>query len=186
MEASLVALVQQLPVLVGVAMGALASFLATSAVERARWRRLRETRWDEKRVDAYGEFADVLQRHAMLSQRIVAARGLDLDAQPLSPEEGLGQLAAVEADRGAKWQKVLLLGDANTVVVGQNWQVEVWRAEWFARGLLTDPDEWKKTRVALTACRFKFYDSARGDLGIIGSLPPPGPATEIFAHELGE
>jgi hypothetical protein len=186
MEASLVALVQQLPVLVGVAMGALASFLATSAVERARWRRLRETRWDEKRVDAYGEFADVLQRHAMLSQRIVAARGLDLDAQPLSPEEGLGQLAAVEADRGAKWQKVLLLGDAKTVVVGQNWQVEVWRAEWFARGLLTDPDEWKKTRVALTACRFKFYDSARGDLGIIGSLPPPGPAAEIFPPELGE
>lgn len=113
------------------------------------------------------------------SQRIVAARGLDPDAQPLSPEEGLGQLAEVEADRGAKWQKVLLLGDAKTVAFGQSWQVEAWRAERFARGRLTDPDEWMKTRVALTDCRSRFYDSARGDLGVVGPLPAPGEPPKI-------
>jgi xanthine/uracil permease len=39
--------VQQLPVLIGVAVGALASYLVTSATERARWQRQQATRWDD-------------------------------------------------------------------------------------------------------------------------------------------
>jgi hypothetical protein len=49
--------VQQLPALIGVLVGALATYAATSAAERARWRRTQSVRWDDKRLTAYAEDA---------------------------------------------------------------------------------------------------------------------------------
>ena len=48
--------VQQLPVLIGVGVGALASYLVTSATERARWQRQQATRWDDKRAQVYAAY----------------------------------------------------------------------------------------------------------------------------------
>ena len=46
----------QLPTLVGVVVGAGASFFATFANERTRWQREREAKWDENRAVAYMEY----------------------------------------------------------------------------------------------------------------------------------
>jgi hypothetical protein len=51
----------QLPALVGVLVGALASYLVTVATERRRWRRSMDTRWDERRVVAYAEYATAVK-----------------------------------------------------------------------------------------------------------------------------
>jgi hypothetical protein len=42
--------------LVGVALGAIGSFLVSSLNDRARWRREQSVRWDARRLDAYGEY----------------------------------------------------------------------------------------------------------------------------------
>lgn len=47
----------QLFVLAGVIVGALASYLTTAAAERARWKRALDSRWDDRRVEAYGSYA---------------------------------------------------------------------------------------------------------------------------------
>lgn len=47
---------RQLPALIGVVVGALASYLAGAASERARWRREQSARWDDRRAQAYAEY----------------------------------------------------------------------------------------------------------------------------------
>jgi hypothetical protein len=50
-------LAEQLPALIGVLLGAGATFGATFATDRARWHREQSVRWDVKRADAYAEYA---------------------------------------------------------------------------------------------------------------------------------
>jgi hypothetical protein len=54
------ALLQQLPTLVGVLVGAAATYVATSTAERSRWRRQQSVRWDIHRYEAYAEYAHAL------------------------------------------------------------------------------------------------------------------------------
>ena len=46
----------QLLVLAGVIVGALASYLTTAATERARWKRTLDSRWADRRVEAYAAY----------------------------------------------------------------------------------------------------------------------------------
>ncbi|WP_051192603.1 hypothetical protein [Nocardia jiangxiensis] len=54
-------LLQQLITLAGVLVGAGATFAATTHTERIKWRRSIETRWDDKRLIAYSEYANALK-----------------------------------------------------------------------------------------------------------------------------
>ncbi|MFC0430794.1 hypothetical protein [Kutzneria buriramensis] len=82
------AFVQQLPALLGVLVGALASYTATSAAERARWRRAQSVRWDDKRLTAYAEYAHAVKKVISISVRLAAHRGVHRDIDALPPEEG--------------------------------------------------------------------------------------------------
>ena len=172
----MVQFLQQLPALAGVVVGALASYLATSAAERARWRRSQSVRWDERRVDAYADFSHALKRCLMLSQRIAASSGYASAAQPIEPAVGLDLLAKAEEGRASQWERVLLLGDAATIEAAREWLVEGWRMEWFARGLLTGEAGWLDACESGKACRQRFYDAARRDLGIHAKFPPDTPS----------
>lgn len=54
-------LVLELPALVGVAVGAVATYVTTSLGDRARWRRTRDERWDVARMEAYAEFGNAVK-----------------------------------------------------------------------------------------------------------------------------
>jgi len=54
--------IQQMPALIGVLIGAVATYAAKAVTERARWRRAQSVRWDEKRVSVYAEYAHVLKQ----------------------------------------------------------------------------------------------------------------------------
>jgi hypothetical protein len=69
-------LLQSLPALIGVTLGALATFLTSSATERSRWRRQQAIRWDDKRLSAYTEYANAVKRAISVSVRLAAARGV--------------------------------------------------------------------------------------------------------------
>jgi hypothetical protein len=165
---------QQLPTLLGVVVGALTSFLVTSAGERVRWRRSQAVRWDENRMRIYADYAAAVKRWAYLACRVAAARGFDHSAVPLPPEDGLPALAEAEDQRGARWESVLLLGTPETVAAARDWHQAVHRLDWFARGRLTNSSEWRPAIKEMERLRDRFYECARRDLGVSsGSLPPP-------------
>jgi len=91
-------LINQAPVLLGVIIGALGSYLTTGATERARWKRALDSRWDDRRVEAYASYAQAVKRMIKLSGRIAAGRDLGGDDEPLAPtQENLELLADAEA-----------------------------------------------------------------------------------------
>ena len=115
-------LLNQVPVLLGVIIGALASYLATAATERARWKRALDSRWDDRRAEAYLSYAKSVKEMINIAGRIAAGKGLTgSDLEPLAPtQENLDLLAAAENERARQWETVLLLGHSQTVAAGRN------------------------------------------------------------------
>lgn len=162
---------QQLPALIGVVIGALASFAATSAAERARWRRTQSVRWDERRLTAYAEYAFAVKKVISLSVRVAAHRGIHPDLDGLPPEEGLPALAVAEEERTVKWETVLLLGTGSTVVAARAWHESAFRLQRIASGAETDLS-WSEAIDAVSKARRGFYEAAKADIGIaIGDVP---------------
>src|SRR6267154_150727 len=54
-------ILNQLPALVGVALGILGTLLVTSVSDRARWKRDQSVRWDQRRLEAYTEYARAIK-----------------------------------------------------------------------------------------------------------------------------
>ena len=130
-------LVQELPVLIGVGVGALASFATTSLGERARWRQERGARWDEARMRAYAEYGDAVKKVTHLASRIAAGRGFPHSVESLTPDaEAIEDLSNAGGERARAWESVLLLGDPETVSAARARHQSVWRLEWFAAGRL--------------------------------------------------
>jgi hypothetical protein len=57
MLAAMKALLDQLPTLLGVLVGAVGGMASSTLTDRLRWRRDQAVRWDQRRVDAYIAFA---------------------------------------------------------------------------------------------------------------------------------
>jgi hypothetical protein len=164
----------QVAVLLGVIVGALGSYLTTAATERARWKRALDSRWDDRRVEAYALYAQSVKRMIKVAVRIAAGRSLGGDDEPLAPtKKNLELLADAEAERSRQWENVLLLGHPQTVAAGRRWHERAWRLEAYARGLLTGSnDEWQAAITSVDDARQAFYESARTDLGVSGGALP--------------
>jgi hypothetical protein len=173
----MVQLINQAAVLLGVIIGALGSYLTTAATERARWKRALDSRWDDRRVEAYALYAQSVKRMIKTAGRIAAGRGLGGDDEPLAPtQENLELLADAEAERSRLWETVLLLGHPQTVAAGRIWHECAWRLEAYARALVTGSNsDWQLAISSADIARHAFYESARIDLGISGgTLPSSG------------
>jgi hypothetical protein len=161
---------QQLFTLLGVFLGAAATYSVTSLTERTRWRRLQDSRWDDRRLNAYVEYANAVKKCMQLSYRMAASLGMPSNGQPLDVAEGLPMLAAAEADRAVKWENVLLLGNGAVIEAGRRWHELSWKLEWFIRGKLNGDEEFKSSYEAANDARTTFYDRARRDLGITEAI----------------
>jgi hypothetical protein len=180
-------LLNQVPVLLGVIIGALASYLATTATERARWKRALDSRWDDRRAEAYLSYAKSVKEMINIAGRIAAGKGLTgSDLEPLAPtQENLDLLAAAENERARQWETVLLLGHSQTVAAGRNWHEHAWRLEAYARALLTENiSDWRATRDAVNVARDEFYKSARSDLRVTGGDLPSSESHDVRVQRL--
>ena len=177
--------VQQLPALIGVVVGALASFLAGAASERARWRREQSARWDDKRAQAYADYGYAVKNVYVQCMRVAAMRSRGRDGDRAAGEraagdradyaEALAGLSSLTDERTAKWEPVLLLGNPQTIAAARTWHRRVWQVERFARGERTDIEHWDALMADVIADRARFYTEARRDLGITsGELPSSG------------
>jgi hypothetical protein len=166
---------QQLPALVGVVIGAAASYLAGAASERTRWRRERSSRWDERRAQAYADYGYAVKNVYVTSTRAaeLRQRGEETSA---AYHDALAELARLNVERTATWESVLLLGHPDTIAAARTWHRRVWQVERFARGQRTDTDQWDAVHGDINADRDRFYAAARRDLGITtGDVPRSEP-----------
>ncbi|EEP70209.1 secreted protein [Micromonospora sp. ATCC 39149] len=160
-------LVAQLPALLGVLLGTLGTVLATTVADRGRWRRSQGVRWDERRLDAYAEFARVVKEIQAVSVRALADGPRGAYPAGADRDTALARLADADVRHTLAWEDVLLLGDAATVRAARTWRDAVWAVENLARGtggdgLLAD------LLHRANEGRDAFYLAARDSLGVRG------------------
>ncbi|MFD5424511.1 hypothetical protein [Streptomyces sp. NPDC127084] len=177
-------LLDQLPALIGVVVGSVASYATQNLTERRKWKRQRDERWDEKRFETYARYGNVLKAQLRIAQRIGAGLGFSDVVDPLEPAEGLPLLAEAESLRGAEWEAVLLVGDAATIAAARRWHETVWGIELLVREGHVEAEVWTKAHRLASAARDGFYQNARRDLGIGGESPPSGEWPRDWRAEL--
>ncbi|WP_255495334.1 hypothetical protein [Nocardia sp. GTS18] len=164
--------VQQLITVAGVLLGAGATFAGAALTERAKWRRTQQSRWDDRRLVAYSEFAHALKNYSVVSMRMAAARGFPSSGQAIPAEEGEGLLLEADSEKTLKWEMVLLLGSPEAVAAARAWNKAVWELSLVARGAEISHEDYIRAFEAAGHKRNAFYECARNDLGVrIGELP---------------
>ncbi|GAB2511096.1 hypothetical protein GCM10027167_11700 [Nocardia heshunensis] len=121
-------------------------------------------------MSAYGQYSDCIRRMQVLADRIAGSHDLPSDGEPLSVEEGLPLLAEAEVVRSAQWQQVLLLGNSRAIAVGYDLNRCTWAMEWFARGRVTDLDDWRLVSAEAYRLRRLFIVEARNEMGVTGEV----------------
>jgi hypothetical protein len=165
----------QLFTLLGVLLGAAATYSVTALNERTRWRRAQESRWDDRRVHSYIDYANAVKNCIHVSSRMVAFLGLPAGGQPLDPETGLARLADAEHERSVKWESIQLLGSNSVIEAARSWHRIAWRLEKIARGEPTADEDVTAVFTAHNEARAEFFRCARADLGLKEheiSVPP--------------
>lgn len=152
-------MISQLVTLAGVLIGAVTSFLATSAAERARHRRAMATRWDERKLDTYLQYATCVKEISANAKR---AR----QAAAAGSEERQGYLAAMEEAelrRSAMFETLILLASPEAVEAADAVNRELWREEVATR----DPEaDFPGGALGLIELMNVYHERARVDLGI--------------------
>lgn len=162
---------QQLPTLIGVVIGALASYLVSASTEHSRWRREQSSRWDDRRAQAYAEYSNAVKSVYAQVLSIVDARRSGF----VTDDAAIAELDKRVHERTVRWETVLLLGNTETITAGRAWHRRLGHAELFARGERSDPAEYEAVLDQVNADRARFYEAARNDLGIkTGKIPQGG------------
>lgn len=161
-------LLAQLPALLGVLVGTLGTILATSLADRARWRRNQSIRWDERRLDAYVEYAHAVKESHAVALRMTADQRPESRSHPIDRESGLARLAETDARRSIAWENMLLLGDEATVAAARVWRDAVWQTERLARGIADPEPDLTVALARVNEARDGFYRAARRSLAVQG------------------
>ena len=175
-------LLGQLPALVGVAVGAVASYLVATATERRRWRRGLETRWDEHRLAAYVEYGSAVKA---IFDRVLRLRD-DNQKEFIDRAAVLQELRPAGAERAAKWEQVLLLGTPTSIAAARSWHQSVWALQDFVFGLRSGDQEWETALRRSAVARTAFYIAARKDLGLRDPDLPEEPDVGLLVRALKE
>jgi hypothetical protein len=176
-------MLNQLLVLAGVIVGALASYFTTAATESARWKRTLDSRWDDRRVEAYASYARAVKEITRTVAALAAGKGMAMHSVPIPmTQENLDKLELASSNRATAWEAVLLLGHRDAVVAARNWHESVWRLDWTVRlKENATPEDYEAVRAVVNHAREIFYESARLDLQVKGG---PLPNVEDFETRL--
>lgn len=174
----------QLLTLLGVAVGALASFMSTRALDRSRWRREEDLRWADKRLESYINFSSSIMAYITIGYRISAGLGLTKSVQPLDEATGLPALADAESALSVAWEQVMILGSPPVIRAAYAWRNEAWHLDRYARRVLHEGDgEFRKATEARRAAQRDFYAAVRADVGLAGGEVPVLPRLDYKWHQ---
>jgi hypothetical protein len=172
------AFLQQLPALLGVAVGAAATYIAAVAMERSRWRRQLAVRWDDRRLAAYVDYANALKKALAIAVGLAGQRGLHAGEVSAETYTDL-DLSQAEERRTLAWEAVLMLGSEDVVLAARTWHDCYFRLQRLALGQLGE--NWREAVDAAAVGRRLFYQAARADLGL-----PPSRRPETFEWQFNK
>ena len=156
--------------LLGVVVGAAATFGVSTLSERARYKRELRMRWDTSKRDAYLQYVVAVTQMARAAGQIAGSRGWDGLAIPASGESALEKLDKAEIDRTGKFENVMLLGDPDCIDAANELNRSAWHMEWLVREIeACTEDSWKEAREKYVVALNKFHQQARASLIISGA-----------------
>ncbi|MYR70756.1 MULTISPECIES: hypothetical protein [unclassified Streptomyces] len=149
----------QIFTLVGVLIGALTSYFATTVAERAKFRRAMATRWDERKLDTYIEYLTCvkqIQRAAMAAGR---AREQGMDAS-----EALAAMEESENRRSILFETFVLLSNEKAATAAHTVNQRTWDLLGMARIPSSRTAELRP--IPLVEALNVLHEAARSDLTI--------------------
>jgi hypothetical protein len=162
-------LLQQLPALIGVVVGAVGSYVAIIVGDRARFRREQAVVWQDRRLAVYSDYARSVKATVTVTFRLAAHFGNDPNPHPLTPDQATPRLAAAGDSRDVAWEAMLFVGAPEVVDAAREWFRPVADMERFVQDQIRDADRWSTLLDRQRVARAAFYSAARRDLGL-----PPG------------
>jgi len=158
----------QVLTLCGVLLGAATSYVVSFLGEKRRDRRDLANRWDDRRYDAYGKYANEVKNMLLLARRIAAFYGIQPTESPLDPAEGLSLLDEAETRRELATEFVTMVAGPDTINAYRKMNSALNRAEWAARGMIPNinASEWAAIEADANDALNSFYVSVRRELGV--------------------
>ncbi|WDN57524.1 hypothetical protein [Streptomyces clavuligerus] len=155
-------MITQIVTLVGVVVGALTSFLAATMAERTRHRQTMATRWDERKLSTYIEYASCVKEISSTAKRArLAAEGSD------ERREYLAAMESAELRRSVLFETLVLLASPAATEAAHQVNLALWRAVEATRAQDAVPEEEELISLMNT-----YHEQARADLGVL-RLPAP-------------
>ncbi|CAL9507257.1 hypothetical protein [Streptomyces sp. enrichment culture] len=154
----------QIITLVGVLIGALTSYFATTMTERTKLRHLMATRWDERKLDTYIEYVSCIkeiQRAAMDAGR-ARDEGEDVSA-------ALALMEEAENKRSVLFETFVLLSDEKAAAAAHAVNQRAWELLRAAR--LPSNGAAPLRSIPLMETLNVLHEAARSDLTITGNAP---------------
>ncbi|MFJ9211050.1 hypothetical protein [Streptomyces sp. NPDC102264] len=161
---------EQLVTVAAVLLGALTTHLTNYVMERSRHRRELLTRWDDRKLDAYGGYVDRVRAGIFLAVQLYEHReGLRRSEQ--SEAEMLAELSEAERQRGRSFEQIMLLGGDEVVEAAHELHAAVRAIDWQATGKTVGTlEEWRQRNRAAFREINEFHEAARVDLGVQGKV----------------
>ena len=156
--------------LLGVAVGAAASFSVSTLGERMRYQRELRIRWDTSKLDSYLQYVVAVVQMARAAGEIAGSRGWDGLAVPADGERALEKLDQAEIERTRRFESVVLLGHPACIHAADDLNRCVWHMEWLVRGVENCTTEsWQEARDQYVHALTNFHKEARLSLIISGA-----------------
>ncbi|MET8687256.1 hypothetical protein ABZV77_23875 [Streptomyces sp. NPDC004732] len=158
-----------------VLLGALSTHATTYLMERGRNRHQLLTRWDDKKVEAYGAYVDAAKARVALAVRLYEFRENLRDGDRTESDRTERELREDLAGAGRVWgsafERVMLLGGDDAIEAGHELNATVAEIDWQATGRITGSlGDWRERNRAAFRLINDFHEAARRDLGIQGSV----------------
>ncbi len=161
---------QQLLTISAVLLGAAMTYVTNTLAERRRLRHELHTRWDDRKLDAYGDYIDQVRACVFLASSLYQHREGIYEAER-SEQDLTADLAEATRLRGRAFERIMLLGGDRVVEAGHEVNVVAQEIDWQATGRTTGTlAEWRERHRTVFQRINAFHDTAREDLGVFGRV----------------
>jgi hypothetical protein len=160
--------ITQLVTIAAVVLGALTTYVTNHLMERSRRRLALQTRWDEKKLDAYAEFIGRVRTSIYVAVLAYEVR-TEIRTVARPQHELLDELTDAWGAQALAFERVMLLAGDTVIEAAHGVQEAAASIAWQARGLVdgTLPD-WRGRNTAAFQAINRFHECARADLGVSG------------------
>ncbi|MBB5117583.1 hypothetical protein AF335_03470 [Streptomyces eurocidicus] len=162
--------VEQLVTVAAVVLGALTTHLTNALAERRRKHHQLLTRWDDRKLDAYANYIDLIRTCIFLAVELYEHK-TGLRESRRTEEEIKAEMTETARLRGRAFERIMLLGGDEVVEAAHALNAITLEVDWQALGRIAGSlEEWRERNRASFRAINTFHDAARDDLGVSGRV----------------